>query len=649
VKTPDGWRRVKLGVAVAAALSAIGCATPIGVKRISPQDANRALTASVLTTGEPGAPAQEFLYRLNLSERYRDDPAATIAALHSGLGKADEPDRLYALAELSFDYAERGGDRSYYLASAAYAWAFLFPPDPALRRNCYDPRLRTAMDLYNRGVTSGLASGKGDQVDLSARTVPLPYGPLQLNVDPSGFRFGGGQLIQFTSLADFEVRGLRNRYRRRGIGAPLAASVSRAGQEQVNKWLAPRAKVPVTAVLRFDDPRRGMSNGALAGTIELYDAEVVAAIRIDDTTVPLESEVTSTLAYQLEGSPVWDFEIAGFRSGDFGIAKSEDNLFMLHPYYPGRIPVVFVHGTASSPARWAEMTNELMNDPVLGQRYQFWYFMYNTGNPIAYSAMRLREALQHAVQDLDPDGKDPSLRQMVVIGHSQGGLLTKMTVVSSGSRFWDAAFNVPFEQADLDPKTRDLLQRSLFVEPLPFVTEVIFIATPHRGSFLADNFLGNIARKLVSLPGNLTHVGVAVVKLQPKTAATTAVTMPTSIDNMKGSNPFLKTQVTLPIAPGVHAHSIVAVRGNGPPEKGNDGVVKYTSAHIDGVDSELVVRSGHSTQATPETIEEVRRILDEHLTRTEPLLRRTHRIRPQRSTWTSTRRSGIPPAAPMRR
>ena len=57
------------------------------------------------------------------------------------------------------------------------------------------------------------------------------------------------------------------------------------------------------------------------------------------------------------------------------------------------------------------------------------------------------------------------------------------------------------------------------------------------------------------------------------------------------------------------AHAYVE---SGPPEEGNDGVVKYTSAHIDGVESELVVRSGHSTQAEPATIEEVRRILYEH-------------------------------------
>jgi hypothetical protein len=67
----------------------------------------------------------------------------------------------------------------------------------------------------------------------------------------------------------------------------------------------------------------------------------------------------------------------------------------------------------------------------------------------------------------------------------------------------------------------------------------------------------------------------------------------------------------MPIAPGVHVHSIIPVKGDEPAEEGNDGV-EYKSAHLDGVESELVMRSGHSTQPLPETIEEVHRILDEH-------------------------------------
>ncbi len=62
----------------------------------------------------------------------------------------------------------------------------------------------------------------------------------------------------------------------------------------------------------------------------------------------------------------------------------------------------------------------------------------------------------------------------------------------------------------------------------------------------------------------------------------------------------------------MHAHSIIPVK-TAPIETGDDGFVRYESAHIEAVESELVVLgSGHSTQANPETIEEVRRILYEH-------------------------------------
>mgnify|MGYP000497113637 CR=1 FL=1 len=35
-----------------------------------------------------------------------------------------------------------------------------------------------------------------------------------------------------------------------------------------------------------------------------------------------------------------------------------------------RRPLVLVHGTFSSPATWAEMVNELENDPVIAEHFQ---------------------------------------------------------------------------------------------------------------------------------------------------------------------------------------------------------------------------------------------------------------------------------------
>jgi hypothetical protein len=121
------------------------------------------------------------------------------------------------------------------------------------------------------------------------------------------------------------------------------------------------------------------------------------------------------LAYQLEGAPIWDFEIAGFRFADQS-AIFGDGLMMTQPYRPGRIPVVLVHGTASSPVRWAEMFNEVTHDPVLRGRYQFWLFQYNTGQPILYSALLLRRALRNIMTEVDPNGQDSALRKMVIIG-----------------------------------------------------------------------------------------------------------------------------------------------------------------------------------------------------------------------------------------
>ena len=606
------------------ALAAAGCATRIGVSKVSPEEANRSRAQSALTNGKPSQTSTQFLYRLDLVERAKEDPQGALAILHAGLGPVDEPARLLALAELSFIYAAQSGNRSYDLAAAAYAWAFLFPKDRTKRPGPYDFKVALALGLYDRAITEGLSeAGEGEGapevLDLSARSVDLPFGTLELSRPPGGFYDGASELTNFVSLANYKVRGLRNRYFQPGIGAAVVANPSATGDARVDRWLSPREKVPVTLVLRFDDPRQGMAVGVLRAIIEVHDAVAAPVIEIDDRQIPLETDYSAALAYRLEGAPGWEFGFAGFRRGDSSApfqtrstdVKAGKGLFMLRPYTAGRIPIVFVHGTASSPVRWAEMVNEIQGDPELARKYQCWFFIYNTGNPIPYSALRLREALEEVVKDVDPEGKSLALRRMVVIGHSQGGLLAKMLVINSGDKLWDNISKVPFDRADLRPGTRDLLRRALFVRPLPFVKRVIFIATPHRGSVLANGWMGNLARELVRLPVDVVSIGGDLITLHGADRPVTR--LPTSVDHMKSSNPFLKTLASMPVASGVYVNSIIPIKGDGPPAEGDDGIVSYQSAHIEPVESELVVKSGHSTLDTPATIEEIRRILYLHL------------------------------------
>jgi pimeloyl-ACP methyl ester carboxylesterase len=594
------------------------CATPIGVVRLDTQDVYRSLTANVLSSTQPSDWSVQVLQRLNLFERFDQDPEAALAELRKTIqqqvSEDQLQDRLFTLSELSFLHGENSGRQEYYGASAVYAYAFLFPesgtpPDPL------DPRRRLAADLYNLGLTKGLTRADQEEMIIENRTVSLPLGELKVEVNPQEFLWGGYRFRRFIPVGEFGVRGLRNRFRQAGIGAPLAAELapdeSDPAAEAARKRIPPRMKVPVTAFVRITAPRRAVIDGKLAGKLELYPADGAPSVRVGDRDIPLELQPTAALAYMLEGAPVWDFEIAGFRFADEQRLLG-DGLFMLHPYRPGRIPVVLVHGTASSPARWAEMINELTHDPVLRGRIQFWLFMYNTGQPVLYSAWLMRHALRDIVAELDPSGQDPALRRMVIIGHSQGGLLSKLMAIHSGTRFWDANITVPFEQVEMAPETRELLREAIFFEPVPPLKRLIFIATPHRGSFRASGFVLNLIRRFVTLPGRLVNQLQGILK-QPEFSHLGMSRLPTSVDNMSPGHPFIRALAESRIDPAITAHSIIAVLGEGPITGKTDGMVAYESAHIEGVESEKVVRSPHSTQGHPETIEEVRRILREHI------------------------------------
>ena len=620
------------------ALIASGCATPVGVKPVDIQTAYRLHTESALSAGQPSEPSKTVLRRLGLLDQFDGAPGGVLAELHSGLHPTGDDDRLFALAELSFLHAERTGDRAYFLASAVYAWALLFPGDATsvpLQRS--DPRLRLAYDLYNQAVAQGLteprhqdvtshdaptATSEGSgEVRLEPGVRQLPFGTLQVTLDESGLSWGGYRLDQFVSTTTLEVQGLRNRYRRPGLGAPLAASLA-PGQASANvigaERLGPRTKVAVTALLHLEDARASLASGQVRGRLEVYAADQTSMVTVDGQAQPLEFDSTAALASTLDHSPLYEIEIAALmRGGTIARAlprdRTQDGLFMLRPYRPGKSPVVLVHGTASSPVRWAELINELGGDPQIREQFQIWVFIYDTGNPIGYSAGRLRAALTATVQQLDPEGKDPALRRMVVIGHSQGGLLTKMTAIDSGTQFWDRISKKAFEEIQVSPEIRALLQQSVFFTPLPFVERVVFVATPHRGAIMAGRRLGALAARLITMPvavfGGLSE---AVASTGDEKLVAALRRPPTAIDNMSPRNPALRILASISVPSRIPAHSIIAVKGDGPKEEGDDGVVTYQSAHIDEAVSELVVRWNHSCQGQPEVIEEIRRILLEH-------------------------------------
>jgi len=609
------WGLALLGVLC---LAFAACAGPVGTTRVDPKLVLRELDQSAITSGQPSLPTRNVLYERGLFEAFGQRPDAAIAELHRAMvATQGDQDILFALAELSFLHGQATKKSDYYLAAAVYAYAFLFPEktaDPGPGR--FDPRLRTAADLYNWALILSFRSADGSEVVPQGGTFDLPFGRLEVAFDPAALRAGDRELFGFIAIGELEVHGLAMRYRWPGLGAPLAASTRPIDASRPERdMVAPRLKVPVTALLRISEARRALVQGEpLTSTLELHLAWDAESFSVAGELVPIELEPSAALALSFTGVPITELEMFGFLGRRSGLLAERRPLISTTPYKPGLIPVVFVHGTASSVVRWAEMYNRLLADPEIRSRYQFWFFQYDSGNPIVLSSLRLRDALVAALARLDPQGKDPALRRMVLIGHSQGGLLVKMQVINSGDQIWDSASRKPLDELHLSDQTRELLRRAMFVEPLPEVSRVVFICTPQRGSFVAGrNIIANLVRRLVSLPFALTGVQADIARNPGAFAAGVNPVVPSAVDNMSPRHHFIRTLQEIPVASSVKVNSVIAIETDGPVAQGNDGVVEYSSAHIEPVESELIVRpSSHSTQGNPRTIEEVRRILRLH-------------------------------------
>jgi pimeloyl-ACP methyl ester carboxylesterase len=299
-------------------------------------------------------------------------------------------------------------------------------------------------------------------------------------------------------------------------------------------------------------------------------------------------------------------------------AESLKGIYMLEPYEPQKIPVLMVHGLWSSPVTWMEMFNDLRSFPELREQYQFWFYLYPTGQPFWVSSSQLREHLAEARMALDPDRSSPWLDQMVLIGHSMGGLVAKMQTLDSGEDFWNILSERPFEELKVDHETRDRLARTVFFQPNPSVRRVVTIGTPHHGSEFANDYTRWLGRQLIRLPDMMVQATQRIHRDNPGFFRDREfLTCKTSIDSLSPDSPVLPVVRTAQKSPRTDYHNIVGVSeedgimvrltGTG------DGVVDYDSAHLDDVDSEITVGADHmNVHRHPRSILEVRRILREH-------------------------------------
>ncbi|MCA9320756.1 MAG: alpha/beta hydrolase, partial [Planctomycetes bacterium] len=295
-----------------------------------------------------------------------------------------------------------------------------------------------------------------------------------------------------------------------------------------------------------------------------------------------------------------------------------EGLYLFEPYDPERIPVLLIHGIWSSPITFLELHNEIIGDPQLNTRFQVWSYLYPTGLSVWENAARLRRRLKALRHTLDPSGRDPAMRDMVVVGHSMGGLLARTLAQDSGDKVGSAFFNRPTSELGLPEELAQRLDEIFHFSPLDYLSRIIFVATPHRGSGYASSILGSLVSKLVDSPDFLQRELDWLIERRPEWVACRSsrlAELGDSVLDLEYDSVTIRVFQSLTWDPRIAIHTILGttIADQIVPDT-TDGIVDYSSGHLDQAISERIVPTGHAVHKHPLAIQEIRRILRKHAT-----------------------------------
>jgi hypothetical protein len=663
-----------MGWCAIAALCAAGCASHS--EWVTVRDTPRNPLAGTLDLVAPGGPkpterTMQLLRRYDLDGDLKADRAGLLSRLEDIQRREPDREHEYAMAEIAYITAtqseklQRQKALEFYGTALTHAYRYLFEhgagsvehgagkwdsaafasvSDSMLRvprspLNPYDPQFRGASDLYNQSLEGmlRLVRQDGELRPGMSRTVKTANHTCSFDVVMRGSAWRAEDIDRLEFVSDYKVQGLRNHYHSYGLGVPLiAVRRDHADHDEAERYYPPNVCFPITAFLRVDRPAqvaaRNNDRDAVAPrltdpaaphfVLELHDPLDRQSIDVLGRNVPLEADLSTPLAYFLNQPQFQDADLSTNGLLNPGAAGTLQGLYMLEPFDPNKMPVVMVHGLWSSPITWMEMYNDLRSDPLVREHYQFWFYLYPTGQPFWISATQMREDLAFMRRDLDPKREDPALDQMVLVGHSMGGLVSKLQTVESEDDFWQTMSDHPFGELNANPEVVQSLAGLFYFRPNPSVRRVVTLGTPHRGSQFANGVTRWLGAKLITLPAKmLDGRDQLLAKNSGFFRDSAPLEVKTSIDSLSPDSPVLSVLLSAAPGPWVRYHNVVGRDPTPGLEKhlvgDGDGVVSLTSARLDNMrqlESQIIVPADHSgVHRHPQSVLEVRRVLLEQL------------------------------------
>jgi pimeloyl-ACP methyl ester carboxylesterase len=601
-----------------AVLFLAGCqSSDLGVEKSSKEEFLASRLQSPLTGSEMSFKVKNYLTEEALEEEYVKNPEKVLKRLDKKFKKTKDKHILLALIELTYAQGQKASGveaLSFFLSSAVYSATFFDTaqiPDPTP----FSPIFIYVCRCYNYSIAEILKIMQQEKLSLLKKhDIPILQGMMTIEPSKSSLPYPLAKYHKFLNCSGYVPYGFLTSSRSFGMGVPVIAiqkETELVTQEHVkgHVYTIANSPAPATAFFRIKSTKPGQYQGKM----EFYNPYKEDSFTMEGQKVPLEIDITTPFAYMSRGGARY--------SGFSALANPKymhlpEGLFLMTPYDKDKIPLVIVHGLMSRPRTWSQMINTILNNKKIREKYQIWFFAYPTGFPVLDSAHKLRTALREAQNFFDPKKNNPNFNKMVIVGHSMGGMLTRNMVQTPGDKLVKLLFNKPIDKMKIPQEDKDFLKNALIFEPLPFVKRVIFMSTPHRGSEMTHWTTMRLAVKFINLPksfaGKMKDIGDNVkIKTGIIEGSSKTIKDLQGVDSLDPDNKVMQLLAEQKIL--VKYHTICGNEIEAGVIGGTDGIVSYESAHLDGSESELVIKSTHNSQKHPAGIKEVRRILLKHL------------------------------------
>ncbi|MBR0238883.1 MAG: hypothetical protein IJQ39_12385 [Thermoguttaceae bacterium] len=632
------------------ALGVVGCFGPQSLLREKNQSAlmqaestrDLSLTDDILSDR-----TMTILRTCDWAKKVKTHRQQVIDEIEPFVQSSTESQLLFAISELCYKEGRKLElERKYpkamrlYVQCLVYTYRYLFEARYEMARNAYSPDFHNMCILYNASADRILRLVQNQLLDQAQTKHSLPYQPelqyvlsggeetlnIEMKIKTHDLKPEDVSDIQFAS--DFDLNGTINRYRQHGLGAPMMILNRYDENSPASKYSPVRQFSVATAIIRPNlDAFNNEGDSLLEGSesemhlsIEFYDPIEKSTVEIQDKKVPLESDWTAALAASMDNLQVEDVASVGLFTPDKlldvipGSSRTVKGFYMTQKYDPNKIPVIMVHGLASSQITWLDMFNTLRIVPEIRDRYQFWFYLYPNGQPFWVSAAQFRADLAEIRQTLDPTHSNPVFDRIVLIGHSMGGLVSRMQTIDSGDHLWNLVSRDSIDNLNGSPELKAKLKSWFQFTYNTSIHRVIFIAVPQRGSAMANLTTRSLGKAFIAKSADIKETFKELIKNRNKDIGATSFiySHTTSVDSLSANSPIFPAMEKCIKSPYVKYHSIIGQITD--KTQRSDGVVAYASSHLDDVESELVVESVH-TEITrcPATIVEVGRILIENI------------------------------------